>query len=61
MICHEDYVFCTFQKGVFQIFKTDEQGQLWHIYNEEATDHDDEILSMDLDKKHHLILTASLD
>ena len=43
LVCHEDYIFMTFPKGVFQIFKTDDQGHIWYVDNEEATDHDDEI------------------
>ena len=51
----------TFPKGVFQVFKIDELGQLWFLDNEEATDHDDEIQSMDVDRHNHLIMTAGLD
>ena len=50
-----------FQKGFFDVFQVDEDDQNYCIRNLEASDHEEEIYSLDCDTNRKLILTAGGD
>ena len=50
-----------FQKGFFDVFQVDAEDQNYCIRNLEASDHEDEIYSLDYDTNKKLILSAGGD
>ena len=55
----EDFAM-VFEKGCFEVFKIGNEDRVYAVKNMEAADHEEDILSIDFDYNHRLLLTGSV-